>query len=139
MPVPKGTRIGGKPKGYKSHKRRAQEKALQEAIATGELSAARVLEEIRRCAFVDLRGFFDEVGNLKPIQALTPDQGSALASVEVVIKNAKAGDNHTDEIHKLKLWDKPRNLEMLAKHFGLLTEKLDVHAKIALSWLPPQS
>ena len=56
-----------------------------------------------------------------------------------MIKNAKAGDNHTDEIHKLKLWDKPRNLEMLAKHFALLTEKLDVNAKIALSWLPPQS
>ncbi len=27
---------------------------------------------------------------------------------------------------KLKLWDKPRNLEMLFKHLGLLTKKLEV-------------
>src|SRR4051794_17902724 len=51
------------------------------------LSAARVLEELRRLAFVDLRGFFDEAGNLKPISELTAEQGSALAGLEVIKKN----------------------------------------------------
>jgi hypothetical protein len=44
------------------------------------------------------------------------------ASIEVSIKNTKAGGGHTDEVHKFKLWDKIRALEALAKHFGLLTE-----------------
>jgi phage terminase small subunit len=85
-----------------------------------DLSASRVLEEMRRVALVDTRGFFDDKGNLKPMKDLTADQGSALAGLEVIIKNAKAGDNHTDTVHKIRLWDKPRSLEMLAKHFGLL-------------------
>ena len=38
----------------------------------------------------------------------------AVSGLEVIIKNAKAGDNHTDEVHKFKLWDKTRDLEALA-------------------------
>jgi hypothetical protein len=44
----------------------------------------------------------------------------------VIIKNAKAGDGQIDEIHKIKLWDKTRALELLAKHFGLVNERLEV-------------
>ena len=30
------------------------------------------------------------------------------------------------EIHKIKLWDKTRALELLATHFGLVKERLEV-------------
>lgn len=95
-------------------------------LASAELSAARVLEELRRLAFVDLRGFFDDAGNLKPIQELSEAHGHALAGLEVIIKNAKAGDGVTDTVHKFKVWDKTRALEMLAKHFALLTDVVRV-------------
>src|SRR5262249_22199809 len=78
----------------------------------------------RRIAFADIRTFFDADGNPKPIQDLDDEQGACLAS-QVIIKNANAGDEHTDEIHKVKLWDKTRALEALAKHFGLVTERLE--------------
>ena len=108
--------------------------AIQAAVAAGKrrqldaagLSAARVLEELRRLSTVDVRGFFDAAGNLKPIKDLTAEQGACLASFEVIIKNAKAGDNQTDTIHKIKLWDKVRSLEMLAKHFKLLVDQIEV-------------
>src|SRR5215475_15718366 len=61
-------------------------------------------------------------GNLKPVEDLDDDQAACLASHEVVIKNGKAGDGQTVEIHKIKLWGKMRALELLAKHFGLVTE-----------------
>jgi phage terminase small subunit len=77
-------------------------------IETTDLTAARVLEELRRLALSDIRALFDEHGNLRPLQQLTPEQASSIASVEVVIKNAKAGDGVTDTVHKIKLWDKPR-------------------------------
>ncbi len=99
-------------------------KAVIQANDAG-LTAQRVLEEYRRLAFMDLRSFFDEAGNLKPMSQLSAEQGSAMASIEVIVKNAEAGDGHTDRVHKFKLWDKTKALESLAKHFGLLTEKIE--------------
>lgn len=90
-----------------------------------ELTAERVLEEVCSLAFVDARSFWDAKGNVKPFSELTAGQGAALAGFEVIIKNAKAGDGVTDEIHKFKFWDKTRALEMLMKHFGQLTEKVE--------------
>jgi hypothetical protein len=49
-----------------------------------------------------------------------------LFGLEVIVKNAKGGDGHTDKVHKIKLWDKTRALEALAKHFGLVRERLEV-------------
>jgi hypothetical protein len=48
------------------------------------LSAARILEELRRLALVDARSFWDEQGRLKPLSELTAEQGAALASFEVI-------------------------------------------------------
>lgn len=104
-------------------------------LESAELSAVRTLEEIRRLATVDMRSFFDESGNMKPIHELTPEQGACLSGFEVIKKNAEAGDGHTDRVHKFKVWDKPRALEMLAKHFALLTEKIEHSGGIDLKWL----
>jgi phage terminase small subunit len=101
-------------------------------LEAAELSAARVLEEMRRLAFVDMRSFFDEHGNLKPIHELAAEHGSVLASFEVIKKNAQAGDGVIDTIHKIKLWDKVRALEGLAKHFGLLIERVQVSGEVSL-------
>jgi phage terminase small subunit len=101
-------------------------------IETAELSAARVLEEYRRLAFVDVRGFYDEAGHLKPIGQLTAEQGSALAGVETMRRNVEAGDGVTDTVYKIKLWDKVRSLESLAKHFGLLIDRVQISGDLEL-------
>jgi phage terminase small subunit len=137
--------------GYKPSNAESQASTLladpkvSQAVAAGkakqldsaELTAARVLEEYRRLALIDLRSFFDEQGNLKPIPQLTPEQGSALASFEVIKKNAAAGDGVVDTIHKFKVWDKTRALEGLAKHFGLLTENVNIGGDITYRWQAP--
>lgn len=106
-----------------------QAKALERA----ELSATRVLEEMRRLAFVSVADLFDTDGNLLPIHKLPREVASAVASVEVVKKNLAAGDGQTDTVHKLKTWDKPKALDMLGKHFGLLTEQLQVNGVIDIT------
>lgn len=98
------------------------------------LSAQRVLEELRRLAFADLGALYDEQGNLKPLHQLTPEQRAPLAGLETVIKNAAAGDGHTDTVLKVKTWDKVRALEQLAKHFGLLTEKVEHSGGLEITW-----
>lgn len=96
-------------------------------MAAADLTAARVLEELRRVAFANVRDYFDATtGDAKHPHQLTIEEGAALAGFEVLIKNAQAGDGITDTIHKFKLWDKVRSLELLAKHFALLVEKIEL-------------
>ena len=45
-----------------------------------------------------------------------------MAGLETVVKNAAGGDNHTDTVLKIRLWDKLRALELLMKHFRLVTD-----------------
>lgn len=112
-----------------------QSKVLHRA----DLSRERVLEEMRRLAFSDIRTLFDDQGNLKPVHRLTADEAAALASVEVIVKNAQAGDGHTDTVHKIRVWDKTRTLEQLGKHFGILKESVDVSGGLTLSWQDSES
>lgn len=96
-------------------------------LAKTELTAEVAVEAIRRGALYDPRKFFDEHGNLRPIHKLSEDEAFAIAGFEVIIKNAKAGDGVTDEIHKVKLVNRERFVEMAAKYHNLLKETLDVN------------
>ena|SRR5215831_7868774 len=100
-------------------------------LEKAELTAVQTLEAIRRQVCGDVRRLFDAQGQLKPIIALSAEEASLIAGFEVVIKNAAAGDGHTDTVHKIKLKDQARFVELAAKHFGLLVEKLEVQATTA--------
>ena len=95
-------------------------------LEKAELSAGRVLEELRRLAFVDAAGVFDDAGKLRPFTEWTPEQRASLAGYEVIIKNAAAGDGHTDTVHKVKLNDKTKALDLLARHFKLLHDQIGI-------------
>lgn len=110
----------------------AKQKAGQ--LARAGLTAARVLDEISRLAFADIRRVFDAQGDLKPVHALTDEDAAPIASVEVVIKNAAAGDGHTDTIHKIRYWDKLKALELAGKHLGIFEENAHVTGTIELVW-----
>lgn len=101
-------------------------RAAERAIVSQELTAQRVVEEMRRLAMVDIRDYYDAQGNVKPVTEWTPEMGACVGGMETIIKNAKAGDGITDEILKIKLWDKTRALDMLGKHFGLLVTRIEV-------------
>jgi phage terminase small subunit len=111
--------------------------AVREAIGRdlrdSDVSAARVLEELRRVAFTDVRSLFDEKGDLIPVTEWTAEQGSALASFEV------ARASGADTVRRVKLVDKVKALEMLAKHFALLVDRRETSAAITVTWLPPDS
>ena len=96
-----------------------------------EISAELVLREAARLAFSDPRKFFNVDGSLKPITQLDDDAAAALASFESVEKLVPDEDGKTEEIRKLKLWDKPSALVMLGRHFKLFVEKIDVGGDLA--------
>lgn len=110
----------------------AEGKARQ--LQNAELSAARVLEELRRLSFSDLAGVFGEHGGLLSLHQMSADVRAAIASVKVTKKNLTAGDGVMEDVVEVKLWDKTRALESLAKHFGLLKENLEHSGEIRVTW-----
>lgn len=106
--------------------------ATAKRLESAELSAARVLEEYRRIAFVNIKDFHDEHGNIKPIQEWSEDMGAAVAATETILKNVAAGDGIVDRLYKLKLWDKLKALQDLAKYFGLLVDRVEVSGELEL-------
>lgn len=50
---------------------------------------------------------------------------AAVVTVKLIKRNLTTGDGVVDTIHEVKLWDKLRALEMLAKHFGLIKERVE--------------
>ena len=72
-----------------------------------------------------MRAFFTEDGALKPPSQWTEDMGRAVSSFDVVKRNVTSGDGKVDDVFRVRLVDKVRSLEMLAKHFGLLIDRVD--------------
>jgi len=103
-------------------------------LEQADLTAIRVLEEYRRLGFSDVGDIFDEQGRLKPIKQLPPAVRAAIASVKATKKNLTAGDGVTEDVVEVKLWDKLKALNDLAKHFGLLEEQVQHHGEITFRW-----
>lgn len=95
-------------------------------LEKADLTATMVLEAIRRQVVGDVRQLFDTHGNLRAITDLTEEQAALIAGMEVVKRNLTAGDGEVDTIIKVKLTDRGRYVEMAAKHFGLLIERVEV-------------
>jgi phage terminase small subunit len=119
--------------------REAIDRLQEQRLSHENLSAQRVLQELARVAFADLRGLVDSEGRLKPVSEWTPEQGAAVAQCDVILGNADMGDHRRDRVVRVKGWDKTKALEMLAKHFSLLADKTEISGGITISWLPPEA
>lgn len=122
----------GPQKGVRYRPTRRKAGAIAAMLKRKELADERWAEEVLRVALQDVRGFYDANGNLIPIKDWTAEQGALVAGMEVIIKNAEAGDGHTDRVLKLKHWDKLRALELWGKYRSLLVDRHDVHLKVNL-------
>lgn len=107
--------------------------SIRDAVAAGQagrleqvgLTATRVLEELSRIAFSDIRGLFDDRGNPKPIHQVTDEHAAAIGAFTVLTSR----DGETTAF-RIRLWDKVRALELLAKHVGLLADRVDVQVSL---------
>jgi phage terminase small subunit len=110
---------------------------VQAAIAEGmaarqarvKIDQDRVLLEIARLAFSDPRKAFDRTGNLLPIQEWPDEVAAAVASIEVDEIADKDG-NVLGHTKKIKFWDKSKNLDLAARHLGMLNDKLKVNLTV---------
>lgn len=98
-----------------------------------EITADRVLNEIAKLAFSDLRNIFDENGRLKPIDQLPEEISASISSIKVTSKQSPGEEPvEIDYVSEIKLWDKKGSLELLGKHLKLFTEKIEHEHKFKL-------
>jgi phage terminase small subunit len=102
--------------------RQALDRAMEERLRKIGVRADRVLTEIARVAFSDLRKLYIEDGSLKLSSEWDDDEAAAIAGLEVFEEFQGRGENRTLIGHtkKLKFFDKVRALELLAKHLGII-------------------
>jgi len=108
-------------------KRRVAElKAINREVAEKEYrkTEGQVIQEIARLAFNDPRNCFDNDGNLLPIKDWPVEVAATISSIKVVEK--RAGDDVTTEVKEIKFWDKGKQIELAAKHLGMLVDKKEV-------------
>ena len=82
-----------------------------------QLSAERVLEEMGRIAFSDVRKLFDEAGNLLSISDLPDEIAACIDTIEF--------DEKTGKLKKYKLNSKVKGLEMLGRYFKLFIDQIE--------------
>lgn len=97
----------------------------------------RVLLEIARLAFADPRRAFDDNGNLLPVKDWPDDVAACIASIKVTeVKDFhKENADITTTLKEIKFWDKSKNLELAARHLGMLNDRLTVRIEDELDGL----
>ena len=93
-----------------------------------EVTQDRVLTELARIGFGDIRQLFDESGRLLRPEEWPDAAAAAVASIEVVTREVGKGD--VEHVAKIRAWDKPRALEMAGKHLGMFRERMDVSGEL---------
>jgi hypothetical protein len=101
--------------------------------------AQRHFQELARAAFFNPKRLYylaghAQAGRLIPISELDDDVSACLAAHEMVRANLNPADGKRDVkwLHKFKYYDKVRALEMLAKHFALLKDSVDL--QVTTDW-----
>jgi len=92
-----------------------------------ETTVARVLAELSRIGFSDLRRVFTDDGHLRSPGSWDDETAAAIASIKVVTRPSGGvdadGNKEVEHVHEIKLWDKNSALEKLAKHLGMFVER----------------
>jgi phage terminase small subunit len=109
---------------------------IREAVAAGadrklrkaEIKADQVLAQIRDIAFGDIRTLFGEDGTLIPLQNLSDEAAALIASFEVEGMSTK----------RVRIMDRLRALELLAKNLGLLKDQVDHHHQGTVTVIEPR-
>lgn len=139
----------------KTHVKAAIAAAQAERSKRTGITQDRVLQELARVAFSDIRRFFGDNGSLKAVSELDDDAAAALSGLETVEEfgDAVPSEEMKAQPHggalrrrrtlvgytkKIKLWDKTAALGLALRHLGLLTDRLEMAATVNLAGATPE-
>lgn len=107
----------------------AQEARSDRTLVTQD----RVLKELARVGFSDLRSLMTPEGSLTLPDDWDDDTAAAVSSIEVVTRPTgetdEDGRKKVEHVHKLKVWDKVSALEKMGKHLGMFVDRHELSGK----------
>ena len=120
----------------KTHVSDAVHVALTRRAHRTEVTADRVISELAKLAFFDPRKLFDADGKPVEIADLDDDTAACVAGLDVQDSFEYIGGKKefVGYVKKYKLADKKGALELLARHLGLLIERVALKAEVESSW-----
>lgn len=94
-----------------------------------QITQEKVLNEISKIAFADIRKLYNDNGGLKSIQDLDDTTAGAIISVESLEEFEGYGDDREQigYTKKIKMADKTKALDMLGRYFGMFKDKVEVN------------
>lgn len=109
--------------------REAIDKAMAERSKRTGINQDRVIQELARIAFVNPQNVINaENGSVR--EDATEDD---LACIQAVKVKTMSGDKGYSEEREVRLNDKMKALELLGKHLGMFTDKVELDADLELN------
>lgn len=103
--------------------------AMKEREQRTHITQDRVLQELARLAFSDIRRAFNDDGTLKAPKDMDADTAAALAGIDTTSEVRRSDDGSgaaTVITKKIKVFDKGTALTLAMRHLGMLTDRAEV-------------
>lgn len=117
--------------GYENLRKPEIAAAVAESMKAREarthITQDRVLQELARIAFFDIRKLYREDGTLKTPTELDDDAAAVLAGIDVIEMASEEGAAPM-ATKKAKVFDKGTALTLAMRHLGMLNDKLGLSA-----------
>lgn len=111
-------------------------KAVETAMAARanrtHITQDRVLKELARIAFFDIRRLYNTDGTLKRPHELDDEAAAVLSGIDV-IEMGGGEDSVPFSTKKAKVFDKTSALTLAMRHLGMLNDKLEVEVSSSLA------
>ncbi len=102
------------------------EKAMAERSKRTGISQDRVIQELARIAFVNPKNVID-TNSASVLSSASEDDTACIQSVKVKMSESDNGSSCEREV---RLNDKLKALELLGKHLGMFTDKVEVNGSL---------
>lgn len=103
-------------------------KATEARARRTQITQDRVLQELARIAFFDIRRLYHDDGTLKRPHELDDEAAAVLSAVEVT-ETMSGEESALLTTKKAKVFDKGTALTLAMRHLGMLTDKMELTGK----------
>lgn len=105
---------------------------MKEREKRTEITQDRVLQELAKLGFFDVRKLFDSEGKPVGVAELDDETAACIAGLDVMEAYEGTGENKefVGYIRKYKLADKIKALELLGRHLGMFKDKVELSGGI---------